>query len=573
MPIYETTTSPSPKSDLMEKLQREKKVARLFQERKHDDWNETYELSRGKVRTNRLTQRQAVNIPLMKETEKTILSRIDETPTVEWKELSGDEMKELIMQSMWEDFADKRNIEAIDMQDKKTAIRYGRPTKKIVPGKEFYPSVHALDIYDVVYDPLMDPLDIESARFVIHQNIFRSVREVLADKKYSEEGKSTLKKWAYSKDGIVQSARNKEEWEKRMERLEAMGVSSNDFPLFSGGDVIANLTEHYTNIWNTKTEKFERRVVTYCDDTIELLDKNLKELIGIEEYPFVTWADDIETNDLWSDSIDDLIRVPNKLINIWFSQLSENRTLKNFQMHWYDSTNQGYQPQTYEPGPGRMLPAPGDPNKTILPVNISGLDDTLEAINFLTAVVERGTGATAIEKGIGEQKKQTLGEVEILVGKAMERSISMAKFYRRSWYDFARKWYAIMEANARGNKKLYKTGRSGKMFEKKVFRGDWVSEAGYNPIIRSSSEQEQENVKGIQKFQFLMSMFPMNLALRKIAQKRSLEMVDLTPAELQEVEEGEKQAQEMMQQQPMQQPAQSMQTQPQPMQPQLTATA
>src|SRR3990167_11513671 len=175
---YELTNTSSSNSDLMEKLLREKDITRKFQERKHADWNEIYELSRGKVRTNRLTQRQAVNIPLMKETEKTILSRIDEVPTVSWKEKSGDEFKELVFQSMWDDFFSEKNLEAVDMQDKKTCIRYGRPTKKIVPGSGFYPDVYALDIFDVVYDPLMDPLNIESARFVIHQNIFKTVREI-----------------------------------------------------------------------------------------------------------------------------------------------------------------------------------------------------------------------------------------------------------------------------------------------------------------------------------------------------------------------------------------------------------
>ena len=546
MPSEITNTSAAP-SELMEKLQKEKDIARKFQERKHDDWNETYELSRGKVRTNRLTQRQAVNIPLMKETEKTILSRIDETPTIEWKEKSGDEMKEIILQSMWDDFAREKNLEAIDMQDKKTCIRYGRPTKKTVPGEGYYPDVFALDIYDVVYDPLMNPLDIESARFVIHQNIFRSLREILADERYSDKSKKELKKWSQSNDGMVQSRENKEEWERKMERLEAMGVTSDEFPLFAGGDVIVNLTEHYTNLWNTKTEKFERRVIVYADDVYELLNETLKDCIGIEEYPFVTWAEDIETNDLWNDSVDDLIRVPNKLINVWFSQEAENRTLKNFGMNWYDATQQGYVPQIYEPGPGRMLPAPGDPNKTIMPVGIGDLSGNLELINFLTAVVERGTGATAIEKGVGEEKNQTLGEVEILVGKANERTIGMAKFYRRSWYDFANLWLKIMKANAKGSRKLYKKGYNDKMYVKTIYRGDWVSEAGYEPLVRSSSEQEQENVKGIQKFQFLLQMFPNNPALRKIAQKRSLELVDLTPDELSEVEEAEDQMRQIAQ--------------------------
>ena len=101
---------------------------------------------------------------------------------------------------------------------------------------------------------------------------------------------------------------------------------------------------------------------------------------------------------------------------------------------------------------------------------------------------------------------------------------------------------------------LFKTGRSGKLYSKKVYRSDWVSKAGYEPIVRSTSEQEQENVKGIQKFQFLLNMFPNNPALRKIAQKRSLEIVDLSPDELKEVEEAEErlQAQMMMQPQALQ---------------------
>lgn len=38
-----------------------------------------------------------------------------------------------------------------------------------------------------------------------------------------------------------------------------------------------------------------------------------------------------------------------------------------------------------------------------------------------------------------------------------------------------------------------------------------------------------------------MSQFPNNTALRKIAQKRELEMLDLTPEELRQVEEAEDQ--------------------------------
>src|SRR3989344_7068887 len=86
---------------LMDKLVAEKTAANELQKRKHIDWNDNYELYRNKVKINRLTQRQAVNIPLMKETVKTLLSKIDEAPNVEWSELGGDEEKEIIYQEVW----------------------------------------------------------------------------------------------------------------------------------------------------------------------------------------------------------------------------------------------------------------------------------------------------------------------------------------------------------------------------------------------------------------------------------------------------------------------------------------
>ena len=135
------------------------------------------------------------------------------------------------------------------------------------------------------------------------------------------------------------------------------------------------------------------------------------------------------------------------------------------------------------------------------------------------------------------------------MGKANERTIGMAKFYRLSWYEFAKKWQALMDANAPKTIKLFKVSRSGKGHQKVVIKSDWKSEQGYEPIVRSTSEQETENLKGIQKFQFILSQFPNNLALRKIAQKRELEMLDLTPEELKEVEEAEEQAQRLIEQQ------------------------
>lgn len=526
----------------MGRLLAEKKAALELRQRKHLDWDDNYLLYRNKVKTNRLTQRQAVNIPLMKETIKTLLSRIDEAPEIDWKELAGDEQKQLYYQEVWNDQAKHNKFELIDILDKKNVLLYGLSVRKLNID-DYGVCVSVLDPYDFAFDPLTTPWELESARFLIHTNIFRTVQEILADDRYSQEGKDALKIWANTTPGITQSEENKKAWDAKMERLKTMGILSSEFKLFAGGDRIINLTEHFTLQWNETTTEWEKHVVTYAEDSIELLDQTLKEALGVEFWPFVTWSEDPEVNDIYPDSVADLVRVPNKVLNVWFSQLIENRTLKNFQMHWY-SPIQGYSPQTYTPGPGVMLPAPPgeDINKVIMPVQIDGLDDTLTAIQAITSIVERGTGATAIEKGQAEQGDQTLGEIKILVGKANERTTAMAKFYRMSWYELAYKWDKLMTANAPKLIKLYKIGRNGQAFPQNLTKGDWLSDAGYEPIVRSNSEHEQEQTKSIQQFMFILSQFPNNDALKKIAQKRMLEIVDLTPEELRQVEEGEKAA-------------------------------
>jgi len=522
----------------MVRLQAEKKAGVEIQERKHEDWDSNDELYRNKVKTNRLTQRQAVNIPLMKETIKTQLSKIDDPPTVDWKELSGDKAKEIIYQEIWNDFNKRNKLELIDVIDKKNVLLYGLSTKMLNITDNGI-EVSVLDPYDFLIDPLANPWSLESARFLVRLNIFKCVRDILADERYSEEGKKELRIWVDSTPGLVQSSNNKELWEKKMERMKSMGLESNDFQYFAGGDRLVNLTEHFTNIWDNKTQAFVKYVITYADDKIELCRQTLKEALGVDFWPFTSWCEDPETVDVYPDSVADLVRIPNKVLNIWFSQLIENRTLKNFQMHWF-LPGQNYTPQTYTPGPGMMLPAPpgDDINKVIKPVEISGLDDTLTAINQVIQIVERGSGAVAIDKGVAEKGTQTLGEVEILVGKAAERTTAMAKFYRLSWYEFAKKWDALMQANAPKLIKLHKLSRNGKLYPKSVWPADWKSTAGFEPTIRSTSEQEAEGVKGIQKWLFILKQFPNNQALQKIGQKRMLDIVDLTPQEMKEVEEA-----------------------------------
>lgn len=526
---------------LMQKLISEKEAAFNFQKRRHDEWDENYTLYRNKVIINRLTQRQSVNIPIMKETVKTLLARLDDPPDVVFQELNNNKEKEIILNELWNHYYDILNFEGLDVQDKKNVLLYGRTFKKLnFLNGDF--DCDVLDVKDVLIDPKVNPLNIDTARYLIHQNIFRTLREILADEKYNEEGKKELRNFLLTKEGIVLDDQNREFLEEKIERLKTMGAG--DYAdleeILGSGDVIVALSEHYSYLWDEKEKQFKLYVMVYADDNILLFKKPLKEVLGIDFYPFVSWADDLETLDFWSDGVADIVRIPNKILNAWFSQLVENRTLRNWGMQFFDATHKDWLPQSFEAQPWGWYPVPGNPNELIKRVDVPDLKESLPEMEYLTKIIERATAATAIEKGITEKKQITLGEVELLAGRAIKRIVSTIKiFYRRAWKEFAMKWYKILDANVVPSQtiKIYKMSYKGNFFKKEAKPKDWKSKAGYGYKVKvtSSSEQMAETTSEIQKLIAIRAQFPENLALQKIIQKRILEIAKLTPEEIKEI--------------------------------------
>src|SRR5258708_375241 len=141
---------------LKDKLHRNKQDGFFFQRRRHPQWTENYELYRDTVIVNRLTQRQSVNIPLMKETVKTILAGIDDDSKIEFEELDNDEQKQIFFNEYWNWTQDLNKLELKDIVDKKQVLLYGRSFWKmnIVDGAF---NCEVLDPQDVLVDRYSDP--------------------------------------------------------------------------------------------------------------------------------------------------------------------------------------------------------------------------------------------------------------------------------------------------------------------------------------------------------------------------------------------------------------------------------
>src|SRR6267378_3086788 len=101
-----------------------------YQQRRHVEWTETYQLYRDRVIINRLTQRQSINVQLIKGIIKTLQANTDEFPSIEFDELGNDKQKQIMLNELWKDFVVKDKMEVKDIVDKKQDFLYGKTWTK-----------------------------------------------------------------------------------------------------------------------------------------------------------------------------------------------------------------------------------------------------------------------------------------------------------------------------------------------------------------------------------------------------------------------------------------------------------
>lgn len=507
-----------------------------YQERRHQDWRETYSLYRDTISTNRLTQTQTVNVPLMKETIRTILSKTDESPDLYYESLDNNKQGEIFLNEYWKWWVIEDRFEIKDIVDKKQEALYGRSTMKLnlFDGR---PTSEVLEPYDWICDRYADPSDIENtAMYQAHINIFRSLSQIKANKFYDQDAVKRLQESYATTLGLMKSKENAEQMVARNERMQDMGVPDIDNPAL--GETYLTLKEHHIKLWSEERSKLLIWVRITCDNET-LMMKPLEDMFGVNFFLFTSWADDVEKTDLYSDGVGDIVRTPNKILNSWFSQMVQNRTLRNFGMTYYDATaDEKWIPQTYEPVPFGWYPTAGDPNKTTKRVEIPELSESMDEMQFVISMVERATASTATEKGTQESGDVTLGQIKLMLQSSNDRITSIAKFYKKARQEFGDKWYRLVMANEKWIKpvEVYKKSSKGNYFKETVAPEDWKDEVGYICKVVSTSERDQKNIESVQKIQAVSGMFPENVPLKRILKKRALDLVEgLSQEEIDEV--------------------------------------
>ena len=528
-----------------------------FQKRKQSDWKENYELYRDKVIVNRLTQRQSVNIPLMKQIIKTLLSKIDDFIDLEFTNLDNDKQKELFYNLYWTDYVKVDNrLELKDKVDKKQVMIFGRSFEKlnVIGGKIKF---HIIDPQDMRVDRYVDPTNIDSAKYIIQDNIFETLSDLKLNPMYDQRVVAQMEDFFETERGLVKSEENAEQLDRKNDAMRELGDTMIDNPII--GQTLVQLQEGFTKIYNPEIE--EEEIIFTVSGSIEvggieqkkiLFSDTLENIIGItpdhfwrNHYPFETWGEDVENRDFWCDAVADSVRVPNKIVNSWFSQTVENRTMRNFGMNYYNSSSSGedgaFIPQTFEPKAWGWYPIPGNPNDLIKAVEIPQLTGNLEEINFVVNIAEKASAATAITQGVAEKKRITLGEIQLLAGNAMDRIQSMSLYYQQCWLSIGQKYVKLLEAMGNDIEavKLFKKGYNGTVFSKELTPQGWKSASGYSVKVISKKDKSEQDLDQIQKLNAVKTFMPMNTALNDIIKKKLLDIGGLTPDEIKVILEEE----------------------------------
>lgn len=521
-----------------------------YKYRKSEDWRRNYTLYRDRIETNRLTQRQTVHVPFMKQTLKTILKDIDDMPAINFESLDNDKEMEVYVNAYWEWTLQQNLMEIKDLVDKKQDLFFGRTfdQMQIVDGAIKFAIV---DPEDILIDRYVDPTDLDSARYIIHQHIFVPLSTLELNKDYNQSVIHDLKMWFATERGLVKAAENVNNLNQKMEREAKLGVLDALQPIL--GETYVELTITYIKQEKDGKEA-EIFVFVEADNNSLLMEKKQVEMIGPTKddywkthFIYNSWADDVDMQDFWTDSIADICRPANIILDVFFSQLIENRTLRSFGMNFYNSNLDGFTPQTWEPKPfgvyGIPVPQGGNLAENIQRVEIPDLSESLDEMRYVQEMSERATGATATQQGVQTERQVTLGEVQLALGEAKSRIKGMSKLYTACWKKRAEKFLKFIEAapNKLDSVKIWKKGRNtSEQYPREVDPKDWHNASGYTIKIWSQEDKDQNDTQILQKMSAAVANMPGNTVLLQEYQQKLLEFSKLSPEKILEILQSEK---------------------------------
>jgi hypothetical protein len=516
-------------------------------------------------------------MPMMKTVIRSSLKDVDDMPGMYFKNLDNDKQAEVLKNEYWNETAKYNKFEIQDIVDKKQNMITGRSFDhwQVVDGMI---AMSIESVFDIVLSRYTKPWDIHTSRFLIHEHIFRPLRELINNDEFNQEAVMKLVEFYSTTEGQIKASDNFQSLVDKNEKLKALGIEDVDDPIL--GETYVELNNHFRFYAESDSDEEEIWLFVTCDDLEILSKKKLEEIIGTTSdnywkthYPYNSWADDVELDDFWSDGLGDIVRQPNIVLNTWYSQMIETRTLRGLGMHYYNSNIDGFTPQTNEPRAfgwyGIPVPTGGTIDDVIKKVDIPDLSDSRDEIEFMIGMIEKATGATSTQQGVESKRDVTLGEIKLALGEAKERVQGMSKMYTQVWKERALMFTKMIEAAHDQLKPIQvnKKGRnSDNMYTREISPSDWMTSAGYMCEVWSVADKKEKDTEQLEIQAAIKQNMPDNPVVDSAYKRKLLEFGEYKPEEVEAAMKYEQEKAMMMAQMPMQiDPATGQPMQQQPM--------
>lgn len=386
-----------------------------------------------------LKQRYNVPVPIIPGFVETLLSKIDDPPSVKAKQAEEADYKAVQKVNAFLDIERKKDDydwDLIDLDAKKQAILYGRSIAKFYSqSKPKYKSnLEIVDVYDFIADPIGGG-NLEKHRFCGQDNVFKTKKQLkdgIEEMGYDPKAVEKIIN-ATSADKL---ADNDNQYKSKQSRLMALGLDGITYNY--AGQPLYKFVEMGT------TFNGQRYYVLFNNETgIAVKCVPLKEVFKSGLWFFSSWATHRDLFNFWSKApVDDIVPLA-EMVRILVNQELDNRQKRNWGQRAYD-------PEVY-PNPADLIFRPDGLVATkagtsrlqpigngIYSFETPELKGTIDTVNWIDNIIGQKTGVTADAQGASEESR-----VGVYYGNLQQIADRLGlynKSYKKFWAAIGRRY-------------------------------------------------------------------------------------------------------------------------------------
>jgi hypothetical protein len=432
-------------SDLMRQIEQEYTNGMAYKQGRVKDWQESEDLLFGRTKKS-IKGRSNIPLPVMSGFVNTLLSKIDEAPSLKFGPVEESDTRSAgMVQGQYEIISKDSDAdwETKDIDGKKLNTIYGRTIYKAYGERspKFKFNLFVTDPYDFYVDP-MGGGDLEDAKYCGEDCIWRNKKQLIDGAKAKIYDSASVRKVLEYLAGNKTLSNDTQE-NSKSNRFAALGLNNQMYNY--AGEGALRFVESGTMKNGVRTYVF-----WHFDSKTIIREAPLKEVFASELWHWTSWASYRDKFNFWSMAPADDMRPIAVAMQILANQELDNRQKTNWNQRAYDP-DMFEDPQELEYRPNGLVAVKSGTWK-IQPIangiynfQTPQLSGTINLVNWLDQIAGTKTGITASAQGSSNEQK--VGIYEGNLQQVADRLGLINKSYSKCWTAIGRRFVWALKEN------------------------------------------------------------------------------------------------------------------------------